>query len=109
MRPGRFDRVSDCGQCVPRKRGLLRSFNSGPEKNAAAFGALSQCTRLIELAREKEPAMMKTIAVLGVVGTIFAATATPTLARTTHHDGAYGAYGQVVTPRAMRGPLMRAP
>jgi hypothetical protein len=33
--------------------------------------------------------MMKTIAVLGVVSAIFAATATPTLARTSHHTGAY--------------------
>jgi hypothetical protein len=37
--------------------------------------------------------MMKTIAVLGVVSTIFAASATPTLARTVHHraDSAYAA------------------
>jgi hypothetical protein len=36
--------------------------------------------------------MMKTIAVLGVVSAIFAATATPTLARTSH-NGPY-AYGR---------------
>ena len=37
--------------------------------------------------------MMKTIAVLGVVSTIFAASATPTLARTVHHraNSAYAA------------------
>jgi hypothetical protein len=50
--------------------------------------------------------MMKTIAVLGVVSTIFAATATSTLARTNHNNGAYGAYGQVISPRA---PAMQEP
>jgi hypothetical protein len=41
--------------------------------------------------------MMKTIAVLGVISTIFAATATPTLARTIHRDAyAYGRSAPVV-------------
>jgi hypothetical protein len=50
--------------------------------------------------------MMKTIAVLGVVSAIFAATATPTLAKTNHNNGAYGAYGQVIPPPS-RAPLMQ--